>query len=189
MKSKIAEFQSVLSLEAFLQGPETRPYTEYVNGQVIQKPMPQGAHSLLQIRLGMAINGVGLPQKLAYGFTELRCTFGGRSVVPDLCIFRWDRIPRTPEGRIANRVERVPDWVVEILSPDQSPNQVMEKVIFCLRQGGELGWLIDPQDESVMILQGDRLPVIQTGPDPLTVLPCLPQLQLSAQELFSWLNP
>jgi Uma2 family endonuclease len=33
------------TLEAFLQLPETKPASEYLDGQIIQKPMPQGKHS------------------------------------------------------------------------------------------------------------------------------------------------
>lgn len=31
-----------LTLEEFLQLPETKPASEYINGQIIQKPMPHG---------------------------------------------------------------------------------------------------------------------------------------------------
>ena len=30
-----------ISLDEFLQLPETKPASEYINGQVYQKPMPQ----------------------------------------------------------------------------------------------------------------------------------------------------
>jgi Uma2 family endonuclease len=33
------------SLEEFLQLPETQPACEYIDGQIYQKPMPQGKHS------------------------------------------------------------------------------------------------------------------------------------------------
>jgi len=48
--------------------------------------MPQGKHSTIQIELASAINQVGKPQKLAYALTELRCTFGGGSIVPDIAV-------------------------------------------------------------------------------------------------------
>ncbi len=40
--------QKALSLEDFLELPETKPASEYVDGQIIQKPVPQGKHSALQ---------------------------------------------------------------------------------------------------------------------------------------------
>jgi Uma2 family endonuclease len=42
-----------LTLEAFLELPETKPASEYINGEIIQKPMPQGEHSTLQGDLNM----------------------------------------------------------------------------------------------------------------------------------------
>ena len=180
--------QEKISLEAFLARSETKPASEYTNGKVIQKPMPQGEHSTLQFELAAAINRIGKPAKAAYAFPELRCTFAKRSIVPDLAVFRWARIPKTPKGRIANRVETYPDWTIEILSPGQSAALLMEKIVFCLRGGTSLGWLVFPEDEAVTIFQPDRLPAIQTDTDLLPALDCLPDWQLSAAEMFAWLD-
>ncbi len=46
------------SLESFLSLPETKPACEFLDGQIIQKPMPQGKHSRLQIKLSTNINQV-----------------------------------------------------------------------------------------------------------------------------------
>ena len=40
-----------LTLEEFLALSETKPASEFINGQIIQKPMPQGEHSLIQTDL------------------------------------------------------------------------------------------------------------------------------------------
>ncbi|ELS04876.1 hypothetical protein Xen7305DRAFT_00046120 [Xenococcus sp. PCC 7305] len=177
-----------LTLEEFCQLPETKPASEYANGAIEQKPMPQGEHSILQIRLGTAINEIALPAKLAHAFTELRSTFGGRSIVPDITVFSWERIPQTETGRIANKFELYPDWVIEIPSPEQSANKVIKKILFCLQQGTELGWLIDTKDESVMIFQPNQLPEIKSGEEILPVLESLQDWQLSVAEIFNWLR-
>ena len=109
---------SNLSLEKFLELPATKPYCEYIDGQIFQKPMPHSKHSRVQTSLSAAINQVGESQKLALALTELRCTFGGRSLVPDIAVFEWSRIPVDENGKIANRFESYPDWTIEILSPD-----------------------------------------------------------------------
>ena len=67
-----------LMLAEFLARPETKLASEFVDGKVIQKPMPQGEHSTLQGELCDRINQVAKTQKLAYAFPELRCTFGYR---------------------------------------------------------------------------------------------------------------
>ncbi|NJL88327.1 MAG: Uma2 family endonuclease, partial [Leptolyngbyaceae cyanobacterium SM1_1_3] len=108
------------TLKDFLQRPETQPASEFIQGRVSQKPMPQGEHSILQSELINAINTAAKPDQIAYGFPELRCVFGAVAIVPDIAVFRWQRIPRTPSGRVANRFESHPDWAIEILSPQQS---------------------------------------------------------------------
>jgi len=37
-----------LTLTEFLQLPETKPASEYIDSQIIQKPRPQGKHSVIQ---------------------------------------------------------------------------------------------------------------------------------------------
>lgn len=79
-----------LTLEEFLDLPETKPANEYIEGQILQKPMPQGEHSTIQTDLAAAINAVVKPQRIARAYTELRCTFGRRSIVPDISVFTWN---------------------------------------------------------------------------------------------------
>ena len=178
---------SQLSLEEFLRLPETKPASEYVNGHIYQKPMGQGKHSTIQACLSLEINQVGRPNRLAGAFTELRCTFGGRSLVPDIAVFEWSRIPREDNGAIANRFEAAPDWVIEIVSPEQSPNLLIEKITFCLNNGSQLGWLIDPEDECLITFQPNLQPEVRYNSEPLPVLNVLTDLQLSAREIFSLL--
>ena len=52
-----------LTLEAFLQQPETKPAREYIDGQIIQKPMPKAEHSVIQTDLASAINAVLKPNR------------------------------------------------------------------------------------------------------------------------------
>jgi Uma2 family endonuclease len=176
------------SLEKFLQIPETQPASEYIEGKIYQKPMPQGEHSTLQSFLVTSINEIGKPQHLAYAFPELRCTFEGMSLVPDIAVFEWSRIPLHPNGRIANKFTIPPDWIIEILSPEQSPNRVIRKITFSIQHGAKLGWFVDSGDESIMIFQPDRLPEIKQGRDILPVLSVLGNWQLSVENIFSCLS-
>jgi Uma2 family endonuclease len=182
------QLSSKLSLEQFLQLPETKPASEYVDGKIYQKPMGQGKHSIIQTRLSTAINQVSKSKKLALALTELRCTFGGRSLVPDITVFERSRIPTDENGEIANRFESYPDWTIEILSPDQFPNRVINKIIFCINQGTKLGWFIDNNDKSVMVFQPNQLPAVKYDNDKLPVLNVLGDWQIRAADIFSWLK-
>lgn len=175
------------NIEEFLQLPETEPASEFIHGQIIQKPMPQGEHSQLQIDLCETINQITKPQKIAKAFPELRCIFGGLAIVPDIAVFRWERIPRLPSGRIANRFELHPDWVIEILSPEQKYKQVLSKLLHCAEYGTELGWLVDSDDESILVVDSDRRVKELKNSDYLPVLTGI-ELNIAVQEVFSWLS-
>lgn len=182
------QLSAKLSLADFLQLPETKPASEYINGQIYQKPMPKGKHSRLQARLTTAINQAGEPKQLACAFPELRCTFGGRSLVPDISVFEWQRIPLDAEGEVENTFEISPDWVIEILSPEQTNARVIDKIIFCLNQGTKLGWLVDPKERLVVIFQPKEQPEVKQEQEQLTGLSVLKDWQPSAAELFEWLS-
>lgn len=184
----ISPVKKQLTLEEFLALPETKPYSEYIDGKVEQKPMPQGEHSVIQTFLSSQINEVGKSSKIVLALTELRCNIDGRSFVPDISVFTWDRIPKAATGRIANRIETYPDWIIEILSPAQSANQVIKKIMVCLQAGTQLAWLIDPEDESVLIFKPQQFPEIKSDGDALPVLGPLSMLELSADALFRWLS-
>jgi Uma2 family endonuclease len=181
------ESPATMSLEEFLALPETKPASEYIDGKIYQKPMGQGEHSILQTRFSATINQVAEPQKLALAFTELCCTFGGGAVVPDIAVLEWSRIPRKANGRIENRFDLAPDWTIEILSPEQSANRVIRKITFCLSHGTKLGWLVDAEDESVMIFQPNQTPEVKYNDEILPVLNVLGDWQLSVADLFGWL--
>jgi Uma2 family endonuclease len=177
-----------LTLEEFLARPETEPASEYSDGQIIQKPMPQGEHSVIQTELPPAINGVLKPQQIARAFTELRCTFGGRSTVPDIAVFVWDRIPRKDNGSIANVFSIAPDWVIEILSPDQSQTKVTKNILHCLQHGTQMGWLIDPEEQCVFVFCPDQPTTFYDEPSAQLPVPEFAnRFTLTLEELFGWL--
>jgi Uma2 family endonuclease len=176
-----------LTLEQFLELPETKPASEFINGEVNQKPMPQGEHSTLQGELCDRINEMAKAQQIAYAFPKLRCTFGGASIVPDVAVFRWDRIPRTESGRVANRFNLHPDWAIEILSPDQSQTKVLGNLLHCSEHGTELGWLLDPAEESVLMVFADQRVQLLRDDRTLPILNGIP-LSLTVKQVFSWLS-
>lgn len=177
---------NILSIDEFLALPETKPASEYIDGQIYQKPMPQGQHSTFQAEIVTSINLIGKPQKLAFAFPELRCNFGDISIVPDIAVMRWANIPFLPSKRVANQILIPPDWIIEILSPDQSPLRVMNKISSAITNGSEIGWLISPSQDFIMVYQGDRFPEKMTGADVLPVLDVL-NWQVTVDDVFNLL--
>lgn len=178
-----------ITLEQFLHLPETKPASEYIDGQILPKPMPQGKHSRLQQKLIGAINEVTETTQIALALPELRCTFGGRSTVPDIGVFRWHRLAVDDDGEIANAFSIHPDWTIEILSPDQSSTRVTSNILHCLDHGCQLGWLIDPGEQIVQIYDADkRLLSLEASEDSLVVPDFAKALHLTVNQLFAWLQ-
>lgn len=183
------EKSSTLTLEEFLALPETKPAREYHPGRIDTKPMPKGKHSILQFEIAVAINQHSKPTKTAYALPELRCTFAGRSIVPDIAVLRWANLPRDEDGEISDQVTCPPDWIIEILPSDQVFTLAMEKILFCLNQGTELGWLIDPHTKGITIFNHSRPQIHLPGDTtPLKVLQGLEDWQITHQTLFDWLK-
>ena len=177
--------KKAIALDAFLRMPETKPASEYIDGQIIQKPMPKGKHSRLQDKFVKVINAAVEPKRVACAFPELRCTFSGGSIVPDIAVFTWDRIPTDENGEIADVFLIAPDWTIEILSPDQRSTRVTKSILRCLRNGTQMGWLIDPDARGIFIHQpGQEVQVLDEPEEVLPMPPFMADLTYRVADLF-----
>ncbi|MFN6516302.1 MAG: Uma2 family endonuclease [Nostoc sp. CreGUA01] len=175
------------TLENFLKLSyiEESPAWEYINQEAIQKPMGGGKHSLLQKRLVAVIDALDSNYE---AFPELRCTCGNRSVVPDIVVISNNQLPLDESGEIiSSGIDFAPAWIIEILSPAQSQTKVTGNILHCLRNGSQLGWLIDPSERCIFVYQPNRLPDLLAGQDILPVLEDM-NLTLSVDEIFAWLQ-
>ena len=184
----MAIVQHGLTLEEFLKLPEDEPALEFEDGLVIQKVSPKGKHSRLQVRLAERVNRVGEPGKLASAFTELRASFGGHSYVPDVVVYRWDRIPRTATGEVADDFLEPPDIAIEIVSPGQSVNALVRRCLWYVDNGVRIALLIDPGDASVVVFRPNSRPSVLREADRIDLSEVLPGFQLRVNELFGTLK-
>lgn len=177
-----------LTLDEFLKLPERKPALEFEEGVVSQKPVPKGKHSRLQYALAEFFNRFSLASKLAVAFPELRATYGGRSYVPDVALYRWDRIPRDEAGRVADDFFESPDVAVEIVSPRQGVTALVRKCLWYVANGAQVAALVDPGDESVLLFRLGRPTEPLRGPDRIDLGDVLPGFALAVQELFDSLR-
>jgi Uma2 family endonuclease len=178
-----------LTLAEFLRLPDTKPASEYIDGEVIQKPMPQGEHSTLQGELVTVINGKLKPESVGRAYPELRCTFGGRAIVPDVAVFRTDRIPRKPDGRVENAFNMPPDWTIEILSPEQSQSKVIRNILHCIEHGTEMGWLLDAEEPCIFVYDAKGTVRVFDQVEAIVPVPEFARaVQLTVGEIFGWLK-
>lgn len=176
--------QRRLSLEEFLDLPDRKPALEYVDGEVARKVAPKLRHGVLQFRLAQFVNNLAQPSRVALAVPEARATFGGRSVVPDVSVYSWERLPRDGTGELADDVFEPPDIAMEILSPRQSVTQLVRRCVWYVENGVRLAILVDPKDRTVFEFRPDQRMRALRGDDQIDFSPLLTDAQLSVNELF-----
>ncbi len=178
-----------MTLEQFLKLPEQKPALEYApDGTVTQKMSPRGKHSAMQKALIELIERYGRRRRLAVALPELRTVFGGAAYVPDVAVYRWERVPRDALGEIANDFYDPPDVAFEIVSPEQRVTSLVRKCVWYVNNGVTVGVIVDPDDRSVLVLRRDQAPRICGGDDPIDLSDALPGFELTAGQLFSRLR-
>jgi Uma2 family endonuclease len=177
-----------LSLQEFLGLPEEEPALEFQDGVVTRKVSPQGKHSRLQAALVGHINQFAAPSKLALAFPELRTTFGNASRVPDVAVYRWNRIPRDPDGSVSNAFNEPPDIAIEIISPGQGVTALVRRCLDFIGQGVAVVLLIDVDDRTVMRFERDGRVQALRGSDEVDLSLVAPELRLTAQKIFDFLR-
>jgi Uma2 family endonuclease len=180
--------QRRLTLEEFLELPEESPALELIDGAVSQKVAPQWLHGLLQGSFTTAINEYAWPKKLAIAFTEIREAFGRDSLVPDIGVYRWERIPRTETGRLINAPPIPPDIAIEIISPGQSVAGLVRKGRRYLTHGVEIVVVVHPEAESVTLVRSEGSTATLRGEDRIDLDAVLPGFELTVQALFDTLQ-
>lgn len=120
--------REVLDVETFLRLPEIKPALEFLQGRIIQKVSPTLPHSVIQSMLWQRIFEHTRLHRSARPFTELRCTFGGESMVFDVAVFARGRLPKDQHGKYAETLLLAPDLAVEVLLPGQTVKQLAAKL-------------------------------------------------------------
>jgi Uma2 family endonuclease len=179
-----------ISLDEFLALPEATPALEYEDGRVTQKVAPLGRHSVLQGALRDFFQRTAAPGKVAFAFTELRTTYHStrRSFVPDVAVYRWDRIPRSSTGEVADRFTEPPDIAVEVASPDQSIPSLVRKCAWFVGHGVRAALLVDPDHRTVRLFRLGQPPVVLRGADVVDLTTIIPGFQVTVDEVFASLR-
>lgn len=177
-----------LTLDEFLRLPETKPASEFADGEVMQKPMPTEVHALLQVFFAVSIYGFLRAARLGRVASELRCVFGPagceRPYVPDVVFISGARLT-SGDARKRGAFRGAPDLAIEIVSPGQSVSWFDEKVAFYLAHGVRLVWIVDPYREVVRVRAPHRDPfTLRTG-DTLDGGDVLPGFTLALSEVWA----
>ncbi len=137
---------------------------EFFGGRSVQKCSGGLVRSILLGEIMMRLHEFARSRELGGFCLGLRCTFGGVSLVPDLCYFARGRLPKMVRGEEYPDVLIPPDLAVQILSPGQPVAELRMKLRRMLKHGTKLGWLIYPKREKVLVFRADReVEVLRVG--------------------------
>lgn len=163
--------------EQYLALPEEKPYLEYVDGVVLQKPMPQEEHAELIFRLSIRL-GSWMEAHGGRAGPEARARLGDlpNYRLPDLSYWK----PGIPRGN-----EAPPTLAVEVRSKDQTLAELQRKCEFLRASGVEACWLIDPSTRTAQVFEGRARK--GRAADVLRA-ECLPGFELSLGDLFAVLD-
>ncbi|HEX5138409.1 MAG TPA: Uma2 family endonuclease [Planctomycetota bacterium] len=99
---------------------------------------------------------------------------------PDVAFVRAGR-PIPPRGFYVG----APDLAVEVLSPDDRPGYVREKVAEWLESGARAVWVVDPRDRTVTVHERRRESVTHGEADTLRGGSVLPGFELAVRAVFA----
>ena len=136
--------QRHMTLEEFLALPDEEPALELeADGTVTQKVSPKGKHSGVQRGLIKLFDVFAGTRRVALALPELRTVLGGAAYVPDVAVYRWERIAWTASGELPDDFTEPPDIAIEIVSPGQNVTRLVRRCIWYVDHGVTVGcWSI-----------------------------------------------
>ena len=177
-----------MTLAEFLQLPEVKPARELRHGMVSQKMPPSGPHSSIQGWFVERIFLIAFPEDLARAFPETRLLLGQDTYVPDLVMYRWDRIPEDEHGNLPTYFQTPPDLAIEIVSLGQTLAKQLERCRELIEHGVAVTVLVHPGQQSVYVVRASG----EVGPlragDTIDLTDILPGFQLPISDLFNRLR-
>ena len=102
--------------------------------------MCAGTDQGIDLRLGELLQDAG-HDVVGIAASSAEALALGQKLAPDVAFISNERLPDPPPRGFA---ELAPDLAVEVLSPDDRPGEVLEKVGDWLNAGARLVWVVDP---------------------------------------------
>jgi Uma2 family endonuclease len=172
-----------LTLAEFLALPEGETGYEFIDGKAVPKVSPKRFHSRTQRKLLRLLDDwcgergeVGVEWAVTLKRNQLDWV-----PIPDLLYVSFNRLD--PNLNEDAPCPVAPELAVEIISPDQTFGYMAQKAADYLSAGVLRVWVVDPREQSITVFYPDISPQTYTG-DRLLTDPVLPDLQLTAQQVF-----
>jgi Uma2 family endonuclease len=157
---------------------------ELVRGELLMMVPPGFEHGLIGSRMDTRLRNFVESRGLGVVLTEIGFVLSRRPDTvraPDIAFIRAERVA----GRIPGYFEGAPDLAVEILSPDDRPGYVRDKVAEWLESGAGAVWVVDPRDSTVAVHRSRAKPVVLGEADTLRGDGPLKGFEVLVREIFA----
>lgn len=169
-----------VSLEDYLHNPAYE-HCEYIDGEVVELNVGTANHGRIQGLCTAKIIDYLSKNPLGSLYVELHCKLQIhgelRYRLPDICVILGPPVEGHPE--------RAPELCIETRSPDDSVSDQIAKFNDYFANGCKLGWLILPEEKSVLVLTPGASPQVVRAGERLTGGELLPGLEIPVDELFA----
>jgi len=131
---------------------------ELVRGELRMMVPPGFEHGRISVRISRRLDEYAEPRGLGVVTGEtgfLLATKPDTVRAPDAAFVSAERV----RGTIRGYFPGAPDLAVEVLSPDDRPGDVREKIAEWLGAGALAVWVVDPKRRTVTVHEPERLPV------------------------------
>ncbi len=136
-----------ISLEEYMH-TSYWPDCEYIDGEIVERSVGQGKHTVAQLAVGSILREYALPRQL-WAATGWRVQVTATRVrVPDVCVVQ----------KLEDVVTEPPLLCVEVLSPDDRWSRTNGVISDYQAMGVPCVWVIDPWSSRAWIFDLDQPP-------------------------------
>jgi Uma2 family endonuclease len=184
--------EKLLTIEEFAALPDDGRKYELVRGVLVEKdaemPGAKPIHNILASLIVHFLFNHILPQDLGIVSTELGCVLSTETTTvrfPDVAFVSKARLPQ-PD--LTQYIPIAPDLAIEIVSPNDTANEVAAKVMEYLQAGTVLVWVIYTDLQTVYVHQSNNDVRIVDINGTLDGGDVMPGFKLALRELFKGLT-
>ena len=176
--------RTLLTVEQFERLSEEEHYRyELDHGELVEVAWATYEHNRIRGKIETALNGFLAGRRIGEAVAEQEFRLGEDTVRrPDVAFLRAEAVSRIDKSK--NILGVVPDLVAEIVSPNDTAQQLMRKVDQLLAAGCRCVWVIYPAERKVHAYgQNDQVQMLGAGKN-LEAPELLPGFSLPVSQLF-----
>lgn len=175
-----------MTAEDLLEMPDDGRKFELIRGELREMAPVNYLHGRFVLWLGRKVGDFAEAHQLGDVNTDTGFVLARRPdivLAPDLAFIRADRIPLP--GDQLSFAELAPDLAIEVLSPSNRAQEMLDKVLLYLEAGTRLIWIFDHKREAVTVHTPDRVARTLLAGDVLDGGDVLPGFSLPVAEIFA----